>query len=703
MLKDLDFQVSYNYDRDNILEDFYIPTLKESTYYRRATGDFGPKSLARAVLGFSKFFFDNGKMDLICNVRVNEEEFMKVLENLEEHEIPKEIEKKILKSFDDFVDEVINNHIEVLAWLLKEGRLEIRFVLMKNPYYIYHKKIGILEDNDRNVVSFYGSINESIGGWDGNNESFLVFKNWEEGHSKIIKDNIEEFENDWKIGRRRHSITFSLSSAIENKILQFVKDKERTGNFIEKSYGSIEEQEIVKEEMPELYEEKGDFDPFKDVIWKKPQIQGYDEWKANNQKGILSIATGVGKTLIGIKALYDFTMKKLTEEKKPVVLIGVHSNPMINQWREEIIEWLDFPELGNKFKSIITIFGKLGVTINDQINNLNLKWRGYRNIIIIARYDIVISKIIPFLKTKTDYETLFIADEVHELGTEKRRRGLIKFNPEFRMGLSATPKRYFDKLGTSILIEYFEKIVFSYTIGQAINDKYLCEYDYKPIFCDLNDEERKKYANWSIKYAIEKEKKDSDPLELQRILERRAKIIKKAQSKFSVLVRIVNEIQKKEKRLRHILMYLEEYEQLKEIKSRLVDRDIIPGVITQNKPKKKRERIEIIEKLKRGVIPMILAIQILDQGINIPELRYAIIAASTGNVKQYIQRRGRILRTKENKEKAIIYDLIVPISETEINRAMIFLDDCSNKEEVRKIFKENGISFNKNSYSEEDM
>jgi len=691
LLRDCNFKISYNYEEDNIIEDFYVPALKNSIYYRRATGIFGPKSLARAVLGFSSFFFNKGKMKLLCSVLVNDEEFFEILHNYKEDIIPKFIEDKMLESLNEFQSKIMQNHLEVLAWLLKEGQLEIRFVLMLNKHYMYHKKIGIFKDEEGNIVSFYGSLNESIGGWDGNNETFLVFKNWVEGEEKFIRENIEEFERDWRLGRRKYSITYELNNAIKERILTLIgnKSKREIEDFIEHRRVELGKKTTKKGIMKK--EEITQFNPFSSIKWKKPQIEGYQNWIENNRRGILSIATGVGKTLIGIRALYDFTIAKLKENKKPVVVIGVHSTPMIKQWKDEILEWLDVPELDEKFKIITTIHGEKKETIDQQIANLNMKWEWYKNFIIITRFDTLCNKLVHFLTNKTSEEILFIADEVHELGSEVRRERISSFKPSACLGLSATPERYFDEEGTKFLLDYFNGVIYEYEIKHAISDGYLCEYDYKPIFCNLNKEEEELYNKLTVAYTVETNKEDADPSKIQKILERRAKIIKKAESKFNTIIEVVNKLKEKEGRVRHMLIYLEEKDQIDIVKNDLITNDIIPAIITQDQPKDKKKRYEIIEQLRFGRVPIILAIRILDQGINIPELKYAILGASTGNEKQYIQRRGRILRTKKNKNKATIFDIIIPISNSEIKRAKIFYNDCSNKSEVRKIFKEKNI------------
>ena len=71
------------------------------------------------------------------------------------------------------------------------------------------------------------------------------------------------------------------------------------------------------------------------------------------------------------------------------------------------------------------------------------------------------------------------------------------------------------------------------------------------------------------------------------------------------------------------------------------------------------ERENIRQQFEKGELQGLVAIKCLDEGIDIPEIRQAVILASSGNPHQFIQRRGRVLRPLPQKKQAIIYDMIV--------------------------------------------
>lgn len=287
---------------------------------------------------------------------------------------------------------------------------------------------------------------------------------------------------------------------------------------------------------------------------------------------------------------------------------------------------------------------------------------------------------------------LFVADEVHEMGTEKRIEKFNLFDPEYRLGLSATPKRYFDEEGTDFILEYFrgnfyeDGIIYEYNLSDAIRDGFLCPYDYFTIKCTLNQKETEEYNELTKKIIIERKKEEPDENRIFRLLFNRKAIINKASCKKEKILSLISDLKEQEqlRGLKYVLVYLEDTDQLMEIYDELVNQDYRVNYIIQDT----KNRNEILERFKTGEIQILLAIDILDQGINVPELSIGIISSSTGNEKQFIQRRGRLLRihTQSGKDKALIYDLVVPYIDSnkvegEFERMRIFYEDCSNKED----------------------
>ena len=649
-------------NRKTLLSDKLNSLLKRSITVHIASGFF-------RISGWDlvkENFKDIEKMKLVMGINTNIETAEEIDKGYKKKDImKKDFLKKIYEELDDLEYDQIQNSLDLYRFI-ESGKIDVRIYdkqfFHSKVYLFYHK------DADFPCTSIIGSSNFTNKGLTHNIELNSVLR------SKSAYDYLIEWFNEiWEEAEPFDCALLDTRSSVLNKKLKPSDGVPETS---------------PKEEIETPVEEKV-YNPFNMIIWKIPQSLGYQNWLNNGKKGILQIATGVGKTLIGLRAIFDFIKNNQDNNSKTIILIGVHSNPMINQWKEEILHWLKSPII----QYIQTVSGESRGTIENQLDDLNLNIELFDNIIIIAHYNTLCSKVIPFLnKLYTNYKILFIADEVHELGTSNRINKIREFNPDSRLGLSATPSRYFDNVGTKFLKKFFDGIVYKYSINDAIRDGYLCGYKYKPVLVDLSDEEYLKYMSYTKKLAIEQAKTPINKEEIRDIATARSRIVKKAKEKDDAVIQLINKIQNElrenNKKIEHMLIYFEDNDQLSETE-RKIPLDIISEKITQDHPSNVKDRRKVIKQLKIGAIQMLLAIQILDQGINIPELRYAIIVSSTGNEKQYIQRRGRILRPLSKKDYAVIYDLVIPRIENEKKRVKIFYDSCWNKDYVRDLFNEN--------------
>jgi len=650
-----------------------------------------------------------------------------------EFEIANDNERRRLYE-ENFIDNLLNEDefpdkkdkkaiIRLFAWLLDKGILEIKLGFIINDkgelaskkeinialnHGMLHDKKGIFIDKEGNKIGFSGSLNETDMALLRHGEGITVHKSWDiyphETENLYLKAIINEFDKYWNNKGKRIQV-FSLPNDLLTKIKKYAPQK-----LIEEDYQVINDfYRKIEPDFKISIKINNDFHPFAKINWKDPpQIKSYQNWLINDRRGILSIATGVGKTLIAIRAIYEFLKeeKNKAEKKSRIIAIAVHSKPMIFQWRDEINQWLTNPTNGEKIGLIIEIYGDSNKpNIKTQIADIKaISLQSNKPIILICHYTTFARDLIPILiKEQKRRKILFIADEVHEMGTDLRAEYFSIFNPIYRLGLSATPERYFDTSGTKFLVEYFSGIIYEYEIKDAIKDGYLCPYEYYPIICSLNTEEITNYNRYTTAIAMAEAEKDRDENKIKRLKRARKKIIKKAESKIPRTIELVKSLKNKLNMdgLKYLLIYLEDKEDLNLLKNNLINEDFQIDFIIEDTPSEKRN--EIIKNFKQGMIPILLAITILDQGINIPELKYGIITSSSGNKKQFIQRRGRLLRIdkKSGKRNAHIYDLIIPILEkrgnkirvieSEIERAKIFISDCKNPLTSIKIFQDLGL------------
>jgi len=269
------------------------------------------------------------------------------------------------------------------------------------------------------------------------------------------------------------------------------------------------------------------------------------------------------------------------------------------------------------------------------------------------------------------FQTLLIADEVHGLGAEKRREGLLEvYNT--RLGLSATPKRWFDSKGTDIICNFFRGIVYEFGLKEAISEinpatgeTYLTPYYYFPKFVSLNPEELEDYINETIR-IISRFNKISDNEIRDEILEllifKRANIVKNAKEKYRILENILDEIGPS---IKWTLVYSSP-QQIDKVMEIINNRSIFVHRFTMEegvRPNKNfdflSERDYLLQEFANGKYQILVAMKCLDEGVDIPPVRTAVLMASSGNPREYIQRIGRLIRRYPGKRNSTIYDIVV--------------------------------------------
>ena len=216
-LRDVPYRVQYVSGVDNLVEQFYIPSLKQATLYQRRTGYFNARALALAARGFSALLRKpHAKVQLLCSVELDREE-QEVMGDpvafVAQHSV------EILHLLDEPRDEIEKRRLGLLAKLIQEGRLEIKVAVPRSGG-IYHEKAGIFTDAEGNQVAFNGSGNETPGGWLRNTESFHVFTDWQE--ARHVQPEVETFRRLWE---NRHAGTdvVSLPEAVRQRLIRFVE------------------------------------------------------------------------------------------------------------------------------------------------------------------------------------------------------------------------------------------------------------------------------------------------------------------------------------------------------------------------------------------------------------------------------------------------------------------------------------------------
>ena len=688
--KSLDIKTSYESGVGDIVQDFYEPVLTEAILYDRISGFFTSTSLAVAARGMCNFIKNGGIMRIITSPILSSDD-VKIIEQLIENK-GKISSKDLGLDLDTLEDAFISDHVKAFGWLLSTGKLDIRLAILlgddNKPVTkekilsagLFHQKIGILTDIEGNHISFSGSINETASAWTKNDEEFKVFKEWEESSSYYYEDR-ERFNTIWD-GKKRNVVIVDLPHAIKNELINFSKDFD-----VEKISAKQYIERKKKQASP--FEIDG-------ISLFYYQKEALENWKKYGFSMLFEMATGTGKTRTAI-AGFNYVKHK---HSRTITIIACPQNALAKQWKENEVASFNL----NYDKEIIidgTVPNWKSLLKDVCLEN----GAGFADHCIVytthntASSDSFISILINNKSPKT--VLTFVGDEVHWLGAKKLRKALLPIY-EYRIGLSATPSRWFDDVGTRLLENYFGNNHYEFTLKDALAEinpitgkHFLVDYMYLLSRIKLNEEEGQRYAELTEKISKLYRLKDSDPEAAEaydRLLQKRAEIIKNAENKYLILSNILNKMID-EGQLENLLIFVSPQQKTKVLEI-LESKGVVHHQLTQeegNAPRKEysglTERQYIIKLFKENKYQALVAIKCLDEGIDIPSACRGILMASSTNPREYVQRIGRIIRQDKDKKLAYLYDICVE-SSSSLNEdlqdidAKIRANECKRLQEI---------------------
>ena len=645
MLKDIHLQEEYFTGDTDLVEAFYRPCLSEAVGYNRSVGYFRSSVFILIGPDIINFVKRGGKIRLVSSPYLTEDD-IEAIDTGYENKFDSAY-SALSRDIDFLVaNQPVAKNTEALATLISLGVMEVKLAFLPEAQGDYHAKLGIFYDELNNAVSFKGSINETWTGWceRGNHETLDVFCSWREGRDeRQVGRDQEYFEKLWNSQVRDLEVIPFPEVGIEKlkTVAKCSLDDINSGDIIDFfSLGHQLAEHKIKEESPSHEIRK----PL------KHQLKAIAEWKKQDKRGILEHATGSGKTFTALTALKEHL------EPQGVAIILVPDKLLHRQWAVELIEEIEGVHLlkagdgHNRWKKDRRLFDFTSP----------LQGLGKRVVLVTmqtARTDAFLASL------NQGKHIMLIADEVHEVGSRENSKALtIDSGP--RLGLSATPKRYGDPEGTSKILNYFGVIVQPpYTLVDAINDRRLVPYEYFPVTVRLNAEESEQWAKETDKISKEfaRSKRDRDgnvhisPY-LQNLIIQRSRIAKKAKAKTPLTVDI---LKKQYHEGESWLIYCEDQFQLRQVMDSLKREGFSPLEYHTNMESDTTATLEYFENFG-GIL---CSIKCLDQGVDIPKISHAIILASSQNPRQFIQRRGRVLRTCKDKYKAVLFDaIVVPVS-----------------------------------------
>lgn len=630
-----------------MVRDFYVPCLKSCALYRRAAGYFTSSGLALAAQGVAALVENGGKMQLVASPALEAADIEALTEGTEK---PADVLQRVARRSTEDIERFISKEtLSALAWLVANGSLEVRLALRQSEsgrpeIGIYHEKLGIFSDAEGNHVAFSGSANETSGGLVNNFENIDVFWSWDDPQERVAMK-IADFEELW------------ANTAPGVEVFEFTNfSRELLQRYQLPSTPLAQSATDIRYEIRQKNGEKLEI--------KKPprdyQAEAIDRWFEAECHGILAMATGSGKTLTALHAV-----NRLADRGPLVAIIACPYINLAEQWVRELAEaGISNPvkAYGNK--------NKWHAQLQANLSAMQLGRLDFLPIVVVNRT--FLSPDFQALLCPDKVPHLLVADEMHNLGAENLRSRL---NPEFRyrLGLSATPERHLDLEGTKALFDYFHRVVFTYNLQRAIEEGNLCRYYYHPVLVQLTDAEQVQYEQISAEITRLMAGRDPEqpmPVGLQMKLLERARLLASAEGKIPALLATIQKLKAEKHAISSALVYCgdgridepdEDARLMRQIDAAVrelgFDADLRVRRFTHKEST--REREQLLTDLRNGRLDALVAIRCLDEGIDLPDIRMGFILASSTNPRQFIQRRGRLLRKAPGKEFAEIWDFIV--------------------------------------------
>ena len=658
-LRDAVIKTEYRSLIDNVAKDFYIPLLKKAVSYKRAVGWFSSTALVEISKGLTGLVENGGTIQLVASPRLSVEDVEAIKRGYElRHQI---IEQALLRELNEPTSEFDKKRLNLLANLIADGVLDIKIALTEaernGEYGMYHEKMGIIQDTDGNKVAFSGSMNESATAMAVNYEAIDVFCSWGDDADRVIaKENA--FTAIWN-NSEPNIETIDFPNVKEEIIERFKRAKpdydidEKDHECNEFGFIGKHKQNIVA--IPSH------------IALHDYQNEAIDEWAKKDFRGIFDMATGTGKTFTGLGGVVRLARHL---SGRLAVFIVCPFQHLVEQWVEDITEFGIQPIIGYSASTQKDWKKRLENAVLDH----KLKVRNKDFFCFVSTNHTFSSEYVQGQIAKLRGDALLVVDEAHNFGAPHLSRTLTnKFN--YRLALSATLDRHNDLEGTASLFRYFGEKCIEYSLERAIKEEKLTKYKYHPIIVTLNESELAKYSQLSLEISkcIIKGRNGKMKLsEKGKILAmERARLVAGAEDKL-IKLRVIIQPYVNDT---HILVYCGAAKMLAENQEFTTtdDEDIrqIDAVAKMlgnelnmtNSHFTSREDMKERERLKREFtsgenLQVLVAIKCLDEGVNIPKIKLAFILASTTNPKEYIQRRGRVLRLAKGKEFAVIYDFI---------------------------------------------